>query len=89
MSTAILAHWALNENVESQKRFMTPAEAATVYGLPPRQLKLMRMAGRGPKFLKVSGAIGRPGGRVLYSVEDIEVWLASRPQGGGERPEAR
>jgi hypothetical protein len=65
------------------KRNLTEIETEAIYGLPKRQLRMMRMRGSGPRWVKTSGQIGRPGGRVLYPVDSLEEWFARRP-GGGE-----
>jgi hypothetical protein len=39
--------------------------------LSPRTLERWRWTGKGPRFLKL-------GGRVVYRLEDIEVWEAER-----------
>ena len=66
-----------------EKKFLTEKEVEQVYGIGVRQLRRSRMAGNGPAWRKVSGTVGKCGGRVLYSVKDVEKWLESRP-GGGE-----
>jgi hypothetical protein len=68
--------------------FLTETQVAERYAIGVRQLRLMRMRGTGPKYIKSSGAIGKRGGRVIYDFRDIESWLSSRPQGGGERLDA-
>ncbi|MGD1094611.1 MAG: hypothetical protein ABSB35_21780 [Bryobacteraceae bacterium] len=52
-------------------------------GIGRRQLRAMRVRGTGPKWLKVSGELGKRGGRILYPVTSLDRWLATRP-GGGE-----
>jgi hypothetical protein len=66
----------------TEKKDLTEIELSAIYGIGLRQLRLMRMRGSGPRYLKVSGSLFKVGGRVLYRVEDIESWLASRPSGG-------
>lgn len=65
-----------------QKKNLTEREVTEIYGIGTRQLRLMRLRGKGPPFIKVSGQIGKTGGRVLYNVENLERWIASRPSGG-------
>ena len=65
-----------------EKINITEREVAAVYGLGIRQLRLMRLRGTGPRWIKVSGEIGRSGGRILYPREAVETWLLSRPSGG-------
>jgi hypothetical protein len=65
-----------------QKQNLTEREVSEIYRIGTRQLRLMRLRGKGPRFLKVSGQLGHSGGRILYPVADLEAWLASRPSGG-------
>ena len=51
-----------------QKSHITESEAATIFGIGVRQFRNMRMRGDGPPWIKISGQIGHPGGRVLYEV---------------------
>lgn len=68
---------------EQKKVNASEREVSAHYGIGLRQLRLMRMRGDGPRWIKVSGRIGQRGGRVLYPLRDLEDWLASRPGGGG------
>jgi hypothetical protein len=66
-----------------QKLNLTEREVEASRGIGRRQLRRLRMQpGKGPKWLKVSGEIGRRGGRVLYPAADLDQWLAQRPSGG-------
>jgi len=69
--------------IANTKLNLTEKEVEATRGIGCRQLRLMRMRGTGPRWLKISGEVGRRGGRVVYPVADLEAWLASRP-GGGE-----
>ena len=62
---------------------LTEREVEQTRGLGRRQLRLMRMKGCGPRWIKVSGKLGRRGGRVLYPVAALDEWLAQCPGGGG------
>jgi hypothetical protein len=66
---------------------MTEREIAETYGLGVRFLRNYRMRGGGPVWRKVSGQVGKAGGRVLYDVESVEKWILAQA-GGGERIEA-
>jgi hypothetical protein len=56
------------QTIQTQvKRNLTEIETEAIYGLPKRQLRKMRMRGSGPRWVKTSGKIGRPGGRALSS----------------------
>jgi len=77
-------------NTTTAKNNLCESEVCAIYGIGVRQLRLMRMRGEGPRWLKVSGSIGKTGGRILYPLADLLAWLDSRPSGGEaiERPEA-
>lgn len=49
-------------------QFLTTPQAAHRLGLSPRTLERYRCQGSGPVFHKM-------GGRVLYDVQDIRVWV--------------
>jgi hypothetical protein len=66
----------------ADKKNLNEKEVSEVYGLGIKHLRLMRMRGEGPRFLRVSGKLGQTGGRIIYPVADVEAWLASRPSGG-------
>jgi hypothetical protein len=69
-------------------RLLTEVMLSERYSIGLRQLRLMRMRKEGPEYIKVSGQIGRSGGRVLYRIDAVESWLKNRPC-GGERFETR
>jgi len=52
-------------------RLLTQSEAACELRLSERTLERLRLTGDGPKFIKASR-------RVLYRLEDLETWIASR-----------
>jgi predicted DNA-binding transcriptional regulator AlpA len=52
-------------------------EVARVTGLSVASVRRWRLLRQGPKYLKLNSA-------VRYRPEDISVWLASRPTGGGQ-----
>ena len=57
-------------------------EIFELFGIGIRQLRQMRMANTGPKFIKISGEIGKTGGRVVYPIAAVERWLETQPTGG-------
>ena len=66
-----------------ERVYVSTVDAAARLGLSPRTLDRYRATGRGPAF-------HRFGGRVRYSGEDLEAWVASRqrtpvPAGAGTR----
>jgi hypothetical protein len=52
-------------------RYLTNEEAAAFLRLSPGTLEKQRVVGGGPRFRKF-------GRRVLYAVQDLEVWANSR-----------
>ena len=72
------------DTMVAEKRNLTEIEVSNLYGIGIRQLRYMRMRGDGPIWVKISGTVGRRGGRVLYPVSDLDAWMRSRP-GSGER----
>lgn len=67
-----------------EKVNLTEREVAASRGIGLRQLRMMRMRGVGPRYIKISGRIGESGGRVLYPVRDLDTWLQSCPSGGDQ-----
>lgn len=53
-------------------RFLRPSQVEALYGLTQKFLAHARGRGNGPPFVKPSSKL------VLYSVEDLERWLAAR-----------
>ncbi len=60
-----------NANGRAATRYLSNAEAAAFLRLSPRTLEKQRVIGGGPRFRKF-------GRRVLYSIDDLEVWANSR-----------
>lgn len=52
-------------------RYLTNEEAAAYLRLSPRTLEKQRVVGGGPRFRKF-------GRRVLYAIEDLEIWANAR-----------
>lgn len=50
-------------------RYLRTPEAARHLGLSPRTLEKHRCYGTGPKYHRI-------GGRVVYGIADLEVWVA-------------
>lgn len=71
-----------------KKLFLNEFEVAATRGIGLRALRSMRMRGSGPPFHKISGAIGRKGGRVLYEAALVDDWIRNQPA-GGDRVESR
>jgi hypothetical protein len=53
-------------------RFLRPHQVEALYGLSRKYLAYARVRGDGPPFCKPSLKL------VLYSVEELEAWLAQR-----------
>ena len=53
---------------DKEKKAVTPAEAAHMYGYTVGALAQLRHRRQGPKFYKV-------GKKVLYFIEDFENWI--------------
>jgi len=66
------------------EQYINEKQVSERFGIGIRQLRRMRLFGGGPKWTKISGAIGKTGGRVVYAIADVLAWLASCPSGGGE-----
>ena len=66
-----------------EKQNLTEKEVNQEHGIGIRQLRRMRLCGTGPRYIKISGQIGKKGGRIIYPIAAVEEWLKSRPTGGG------
>ena len=53
------------------ERYLDNREAAHYLKLSPRTLDRLRLTGEGPRFRKF-------GRRVIYAIEDLEVWANER-----------
>ena len=51
-------------------------KAAAHLGLRPQTLRVWRVRGCGPPYVRLSG--GPRGGRVVYRASDLDAWLAGR-----------
>ena len=50
---------------------MTPAEVATMLGLPEKELRTMRLANKGPAFYALGGRL------IRYNQADVHRWRAN------------
>jgi predicted DNA-binding transcriptional regulator AlpA len=57
-------------------------QVAEMLGVSVATVRRWRLLKQGPRFLKL-GALCK------YRIEDIALWLESRPSGGGHQTEAR
>lgn len=62
----------LNTANRPSARFLRPSQVEALYGLSQKFLAHARGRGDGPPFVKPSAKL------VLYSVEDLERWMAAR-----------
>ena len=53
-----------------ERRYLATKEVEEIYGIKRQTLAVWRMHGKGPGYVKLDG-------KVLYSVNEIERWLAS------------
>ena len=56
------------------RRVLTNDPAAQYIGLAPITLRKMRVAGQGPRFIKLTAV------RIGYLLSDLDAWLTSRPR---------
>jgi hypothetical protein len=59
-------------NSIDEKRFITPKQAANMYGFSVGYLANLRLKRQGPAYYK-------PGKKVLYKVADFESWVTENP----------
>ena len=57
-----------------ESRLLSTHQAAQALGLRPQTLRVWRLKGKGPQYIRY----GNFGGRVAYRPSDIEKWLAER-----------
>jgi hypothetical protein len=58
-------------------RLLSPAHIANVLGIKPQSLRLRRMNGLGPPYIRLSDS---PTARCFYPEAEFLAWLASRPR---------
>ena len=61
----------MSQKPDSVVRHLTQGQLADRWKISPRTFERWRWVGEGPRFLKL-------GGRVVYSVEDVEVYEAEQ-----------
>jgi hypothetical protein len=69
-------------------KLLTGEQVAQILGIKPQSLRIRRMRGQGPPFIRLSSA---PSARVFYREDDLHAWLDARPRylGTGEERAAR
>mgnify|MGYP000911004930 CR=1 FL=1 len=55
-------------------RLLTSKEAAQYLGVAEQTLRIFRMSGKGPRYVKIGGG---PKGRVRYKLEDMDAYVAA------------
>jgi DNA-binding transcriptional MerR regulator len=55
-------------------QLVTTNEAARILGMKPQTLRLWRLRGTGPRYVRFGG----PTGRAAYSVEELEAFVTER-----------
>ena len=58
--------------MEEERRYITPKQAAAMYGFSFGYLANLRSKRQGPPFY-------RPGRKILYRVSDFEAWVTANP----------
>jgi hypothetical protein len=68
-------------------KLLSPVAVAAALGIKPQSLRLRRMKGQGPPFIRLSDS---PTGRAYYRESEFNAWLAARPSrmGTGEEKQA-
>jgi hypothetical protein len=57
-------------------RLLTNEQVAILLNIVPQSLRIKRMRGGGPPYVRLSG----PSSKALYPEADLHQWLASRPR---------
>jgi len=64
---------------------LSNSQLAERLGITAQYGRILRMTGRGPKFLRLGG----PTSRAYYTEEDVAEWIASKPRYVGTQDEKR
>jgi hypothetical protein len=65
-------------------KLLSPAAVANALGIKPQSLRLRRMKGLGPPYLRLSDS---PTARVYYREAEFLAWLESKPSRMGTAEE--
>lgn len=68
---------------------LKPDEVAPLLRVEVTNLERMRRERRGPPWIKISGELGKSGGRIRYRRSDVEQYIQSRrvvPSADGPQP---
>jgi predicted DNA-binding transcriptional regulator AlpA len=63
--------------VKEAARQLTEHDVASMLGLSVKTIRHWRADGKGPRWKKFGGAI-------KYDAAELELWIRSRPSGGGD-----
>lgn len=66
--------WTALRTSAATTRYLTPTDAGEMLGVTPRTLIEWRRKGRGPRYIRIGG----PMGRVRYDVRELERFMAER-----------
>lgn len=66
-----------------ENKLLSDLQVQAEYGIPRATLRKWRLFGGGPRWRKISGKVGRPGGCVRYRRADVELFIDQAPGGGG------
>ena len=58
-------------------KLLSGEQVASILGIKPQSLRLRRMRGQGPPFVRLSDS---PNARVVYREDDLHAWLEARPR---------
>jgi hypothetical protein len=58
-------------------KLLSPAHVAEALGIKPQSLRLRRMRGLGPPFIRLSDS---PTARAYYPEAEFLAWIAARPR---------
>ena len=60
------------------RRFLTTAQAAEFLKRKPQTLRIWRMRGGGPRYIRMGNNVQAP---VMYRLSELEKWLENRDYG--------
>lgn len=67
-------------NLSAVEKLLTPATVADMLGIKLQSLRVRRMRGQGPPFIRLGAG---PTSRCAYRASDIARWIAERPTYSG------
>ena len=67
---------------EFKNQMLTPQEVAQLVKVSVGTLENWRLAGKGPKFIRLGGT---PRGHARYRLQDVEDWMFEDAKNGSEK----